>query len=78
MRAQSALAAMLEDLESLMAVTTQPGTAQFLEAAYWTKMARLAELEGRKEDAAEFRRTAEERRSAPQQSKGAEGIIDAV
>jgi thiol-disulfide isomerase/thioredoxin len=33
-------------------------------------MARLAELEGRNEDAAEFRRTAGERRSVPRQSGG--------
>jgi thiol-disulfide isomerase/thioredoxin len=67
-RAQTALAAMREDLEKLTAVTTQPGYAQYLDADCWTKMARLAELEGRNEDAVRFRRTAEERRSAPRRS----------
>lgn len=64
-RAQEALAAMREDVDRLRGVTLMEAYAQHLDAEYWTKMAQLAEREGRGEGSALYRRTAEERRNAP-------------
>ncbi len=61
--AHRALDVMRQDIDRLAAVTTQPRVCQFQDAEYWKKMARLAELEGRAEDAAQYRRRADDRRN---------------
>jgi len=77
-QARSALDAMRDDIERLVAVSTQQVSAQFLDAEYWTKMSRLAEHEGRVEDAELYRRTAAERRNAPRRSTGSSGSAPAA
>jgi thiol-disulfide isomerase/thioredoxin len=73
-KAHQALAKMRPELDRLKVVTTQPGYARFLDSKYWEMMARLADVEGRKEDANNYRVTASERRVYPIQV--AEGSAD--
>ena len=56
--AHEALAAMRSDVDALFAITTQKGVAKYLDSQYWTKMAQLADLQGRRADADEYRRAA--------------------
>ena len=64
LKAREALKAMRADLDALFAEATELGAARFMDAEYWSKMAQLAEAEGRAEEAARYRATAEERRRA--------------
>ena len=64
-RAQKALSAIRSDVDQLLAVATQVTMAQKLDSEYWTKMARLAELEGRSDEVAKYQRLAEERVNVP-------------
>jgi thiol-disulfide isomerase/thioredoxin len=64
--AHAALVAMRKDVDGLLAVATTLGRyPQMLDADYWTKMAQLAELEGKAQDAAEYRRAANNASHAP-------------
>ncbi len=64
--AHQALAAMRKDVDGLLAVTAILGRyPQILDADYWTKMAQLADLEGKPQDAAEYRRAAKNADLAP-------------
>ena len=60
--AREALAAMRSDVDALFAVTTQTGAALYMDSQYWTKMAQLADLQGRRTDADEYRRAVENAR----------------
>jgi thiol-disulfide isomerase/thioredoxin len=61
--AREALAAMRLDVDALVAVTTQKGFAQYIDSQYWTRMAQLADLQGRSAEADEYRRAAENARN---------------
>jgi thiol-disulfide isomerase/thioredoxin len=76
--AGDALSAMRGDLDALVAVTTQKGFAGYLDSQYWTKMAQLADLQGRRSDADEYRRAAENARNpaTPVQSAAGRSTLE--
>ena len=71
--ARQALGAMRNAVDALFTVTTQTGYALYLDAQYWTKMAQLADVEGRRADADEYRRAAENAKTPPARAQSAAG-----
>jgi thiol-disulfide isomerase/thioredoxin len=78
-KGQRALLAMRSELDQLLAVAMHQGRVpQILDGNYWKKMARLAEVEGRSDDAEKYKRTAGERRSVRTRSPGPSFVTSAV